>query len=71
MFNKFTLSADTLHNLEKRRELRKKLSQRMIIDTNFRKIERFLLRIVFLAIVIFAITHSVEFGHYLHFHVHG
>ena len=71
MFNKYILDPDTLRNLDKRRELRKKLAQEMIIDTSFRKIERFILRIVFLAVVIFSITHSVEFGHYLHFHVHG
>ena len=71
MFNKYLLDSDTFQNLDKRRDLRRKLAKQMILDTNFRKIERFLLRLLFLAVAAYGVQHYIFFGHFLHFHVHG
>ena len=71
MFNKITLSADALHNVEKRRILRKKLAQQMIFDTNFLKFERFFYRFMFLVVIIFCISHFISYGHFPMIHTHG
>ena len=71
MFNRLILDSDTLHNCNKRRDLRRKLAKQMILDTNFRKIERFLLRLLFICVFAYGIQHYITYGHFLHFHVHG
>ncbi len=41
MFNRFTLDSDTLQNINKRQELRKKLARQMIIDSQRSKFKKF------------------------------
>ena len=41
MFNKYILDSDTFQNLNKRRELRKKLARQMIINSQRSKFKKF------------------------------
>lgn len=63
MFNRLTLDTDTLQNYTKRRDLRRKLAKQMILDTNYLKVERVLLRFFFFCILIYTISHYMAHGY--------
>jgi len=73
MFNRYIIDSDTFQNLNKRRAVRRKLAKQMILDTTYLKIERFILRLLFFAVLIFCISHYIAYDHlHLHlFHTHG
>ena len=74
MFNKYILDSDTFANLNKRRTLRKKLAQQMILDTTFLQVERFILRFIFFCILIYTVSHYITYGDLFFLHhnvVHG
>jgi hypothetical protein len=71
MFNKYILDSDTFQNFDKRRAIRKQLARQMILDTTYLKIERFILRFLFFAVLIFCISHYLAYDHLHLFHTHG
>jgi len=74
MFNRYILESDTFQNLNKRRDLRRKLAKQMILDTTYLKVERFLLRFFFFCILIYTISHYITYGDLYFFHhiaIHG
>jgi len=70
MFNKYILDSDTFANLNKRKVLRKKLAQQMILDTTFLQVERFILRFIFFCILIYTVSHYMAYGDLFFLHPH-
>lgn len=71
MFNKYLLDSDTLQNLNKRRELRKKLAKKMLNETKFTKFTKSVVFICFLLIAFYFIHHDLVHGHFIHLYLHG
>jgi len=68
MFNKYILDSDTFQNLNKRREVVKKLSRKMIFEKNLTKFTKLFFFIVFTLLLIYFIHHFIVFDHIFHLH---
>ena len=66
MFNKYLLDSDTFQNLNKRRELRKKLAIKMLNETKFTKFTKSVVFICFLLILCYFIQNDLVYGHFIH-----
>jgi len=66
MINKYVIDSDILRDLYKRRTLRKKIAQRMILESKFSRVTKFCFVIAVVSLLVYLIHHDINYGHFIH-----
>ena len=62
------INTNAIEYSERQQEKIKSLSRKMILMSNVAKINRFLLKVIFIFFILYCVHHKLVFGHFLHIH---
>jgi len=62
------INTNVIEYSERQQEKIKSLSRRMILMSNVAKLNRFLLKVIFIFFILYCVHHQLVYGHILHIH---
>lgn len=63
MFNRYILDSDTFQNLNKKREVVKNLSRKMILESRLSKLSKLFFVSALTLLLLYSIHHYIVYGH--------
>ena len=69
MLNRYIIDSDTLQTLPKRREVVKKISRKLILESRLSRISKLFFVSAFTILLLYSIHHYILYGHIFHLSV--
>jgi|21_taG_2_1085346.scaffolds.fasta_scaffold07777_5 cell division protein FtsL len=69
MFNRYILESDTLQSLNNKREVVKKISRKMILESRLSRISKLFFVSALTILLVYSIHHYIVYGHLFHLSV--
>ena len=69
MLNRYIIDSDTLQTLPKRREVVKKISRKLILESRLSRISKLFFVSAFTILLLYSIHHYILYGHIYHLSV--
>ena len=69
MFNRYILDSDTFQNLNKKREVVKNLSRKMILESRLSRLSKLFFVSAFTLLLLYSIHHYIVYGQFFHLSV--
>lgn len=66
MFNRYIIDSDTFQNLNKKREVVKNLSRKMILESRLSRLSKLFFVSVFTTLLLYSIHHYIVYGYIVH-----